>query len=41
MPHLFPTGMLLSRKGYKVSIFEKDQRVGGRNQTIKLGNYTS
>jgi len=33
-------GMLLANKGYQVEIFEKDSRVGGRNQAIKLGDYT-
>jgi phytoene desaturase len=33
-------GMLLANKGYQVKIFEKDSRVGGRNQAIKLGDYT-
>ena len=30
-------GMLLSRRGFKVSIFEKNQEVGGRNRPIRLG----
>lgn len=33
-------GMLLAKKGYQVDIYEKDHRVGGRNQAIKLGDYT-
>ena len=33
-------GMLLARKGYQVDIYEKDSRVGGRNQAIRLGEYT-
>jgi phytoene desaturase len=33
-------GMLMASKGYNVEIFEKDAAVGGRNQAIKLGDYT-
>lgn len=32
--------MLLGSKGYDVEIFEKDPVVGGRNQAIKLGDFT-
>ena len=33
------TGMILSRRGYKVSIFEREQTVGGRNRDLALGKY--
>ena len=33
-------GMLLASKGYDVEIFEKDAAVGGRNQALRLGDYT-
>ncbi|MDY7031743.1 MAG: phytoene desaturase family protein [Thermodesulfobacteriota bacterium] len=33
-------GMLLSSKGYKVRIYEKEAIVGGRNGSITLGDYT-
>ncbi|MBN2144003.1 MAG: phytoene desaturase, partial [Candidatus Aureabacteria bacterium] len=32
-------GMLLSSKGYSVDIYEKEDRVGGRNSYFKLGDY--
>ncbi len=32
-------GMLLSRRGFKVSIFEKHAEVGGRNRAIRLGDF--
>ncbi len=32
-------GMLLASKGYKVTIFEKDTQLGGRNKSIFLGPY--
>ncbi len=32
-------GMILASKGYEVEIFEKDARVGGRNQAIELGPF--
>jgi phytoene desaturase len=32
--------MLLAARGYKVTVYEKDDRVGGRNQAIQLGPYT-
>lgn len=32
-------GMLLSSKGYCVDIYEKEDRVGGRNSYFKLGDY--
>jgi phytoene desaturase len=32
-------GMILAKRGYKVSIFERDDRVGGRNRPIFLGKY--
>ncbi len=32
-------GMLLASKGYSVDIFEKEDRVGGRNSYFKLGDY--
>ncbi|HAQ62183.1 TPA: phytoene desaturase [Candidatus Delongbacteria bacterium] len=31
--------MLLASKGYKVDIYEKQNKVGGRNSFIRLGNY--
>jgi phytoene desaturase len=32
-------GMILASKGYDVEVFEKDARVGGRNQAIELGPF--
>lgn len=32
--------MLLANKGYRVTVFEKNDDVGGRNSPIKLGKYT-
>ncbi len=32
-------GMLLAAKGYKVTIYEKENRVGGRNSYFRLGDY--
>lgn len=32
-------GLLLQKKGYDVTIFEKDARVGGRSKRITLGQY--
>lgn len=32
-------GMVLSKKGYDIHIYEKDQRVGGRSQRITIGDY--
>ncbi len=32
--------MLLAAKGYSVDIYEKEDRVGGRNSYFKLGEYT-
>jgi len=34
------TAMLLANRGFKVSVFEKDDRVGGRNAVIHRGGYT-
>ncbi|MGZ8217508.1 phytoene desaturase family protein [Methylomagnum sp.] len=33
-------GMILARRGFKVSVFEKHGEVGGRNRPIRLGGYT-
>ncbi|MBN2419916.1 MAG: NAD(P)-binding protein, partial [Deltaproteobacteria bacterium] len=33
-------GMLLASKGYSVDIYEKEDRVGGRNSFFRLGDYT-
>ncbi|RNF39582.1 phytoene desaturase family protein [Planococcus salinus] len=33
-------GMLLSSKGYQVDIYEKQDRVGGRNAALTLGDFT-
>jgi len=33
-------GMLLASKGYKVVIYEKEKKAGGRNSFFKLGDYT-
>ncbi|MBN2789472.1 MAG: phytoene desaturase [Candidatus Delongbacteria bacterium] len=33
-------GMMLASKGYKVTIYEKESKVGGRNSYFKLGDYT-
>lgn len=32
--------MLLTQRGYEVTVFEKEDRVGGRNAAITLGDYT-
>jgi len=34
------TGMILAKRGYKVSIFEKEGMVGGRNAPITMNGYT-
>ena len=34
------TAMLLAKRGFRVTVFEKDDRVGGRNAPIHLGGYT-
>ncbi len=33
-------GMILASKGYDVRIFEKENRVGGRNQSLEVNGYT-
>lgn len=33
-------GMILASKGYQVKIYEKEDKVGGRNGFIKLGDFT-
>jgi phytoene desaturase len=33
-------GMILAKRGFKVSIFEKEQIVGGRNAPISMNGYT-
>ena len=33
-------GMLLAKRGYKVSLFEKEAKVGGRNASIEMNGYT-
>lgn len=33
------SAMILTHRGYRVTVFEKDDRVGGRNQTLQLGDY--
>ena len=33
-------GMLLSQRGFKVSIFDKNPEVGGRNRAIRLNGFT-
>ena len=33
-------GMILAKRGYKVSIFEKEAYVGGRNASIAMNGYT-
>ena len=33
-------GMILAKRGYKVSIFEKEPIVGGRNASISMNGYT-
>jgi len=32
-------GMLLSKRGFKVSLFDKNSEVGGRNRPIRLGKF--
>lgn len=34
------TAMLLSHRGFRVSVYEKAAQVGGRNGALKLGDYT-
>lgn len=34
------TGMILAKRGYKVSVFEKESMVGGRNAPISMNGYT-
>jgi len=34
------SAMLLAHRGFKVTVFEKAEQVGGRNAAIKLGDYT-
>jgi len=34
------TAMLLSNRGFAVTVFEKDDAVGGRNKEIRLGEYS-
>ncbi len=33
-------GMLLSQRGFKVSIFDKNPGVGGRNRAVRMNNFT-
>ena len=33
-------GMILAKRGYKVSIFEREAAVGGRNTAIRMNGYT-
>ena len=33
-------GMLLSHRGFKVSIFDKNSEVGGRNRAIRMNGFT-
>lgn len=33
-------GMILAKRGYKVSIYEREKQVGGRNAAIKMNGYT-
>lgn len=33
-------GMLLSQRGFKVSVYDKNPEVGGRNRAIRLNGYT-
>jgi len=32
--------MILAHRGFKVSVFEKDDRIGGRNSELRLGPYS-
>ena len=34
------SAMILAHRGFKVTVFEKAEQVGGRNAAIKLGDYT-
>jgi phytoene desaturase len=34
------SAMILANRGFKVTVFEKEGQVGGRNAAIKLGDYT-
>lgn len=34
------SAMILARRGFSVTVFEKEERVGGRNAPLKLGPYT-
>jgi phytoene desaturase len=33
-------GMILAKRGYKVSIFEKEEKAGGRNASFEMNGYT-
>ncbi len=39
-PGSLTSAMILSNRGYRVSLFEKESAPGGRNRTLKLGPYT-
>lgn len=39
-PGGFAAGMLLANQGYDVTIYEKQDYVGGRNASIQMGDYT-
>ncbi len=39
-PGGFAAGMLLANRGYNVTIYEKQDYIGGRNAAIRMGNYT-
>ncbi|MBD3315247.1 MAG: phytoene desaturase [Chitinivibrionales bacterium] len=32
--------MILANRGYRVSVYERDSAVGGRNRTLRIGKYT-
>ena len=34
------SGMILSRRGFKVTVYEKEDVVGGRNAPLKLDGFT-
>ncbi|HQI05067.1 MAG TPA: FAD-dependent oxidoreductase [bacterium] len=34
------SAMILAKRGFDVTVFEKDDQVGGRNKEIRLGEYS-
>ena len=34
------SAMILAKRGFAVTVYEKDDQVGGRNKEIRLGDYS-